>query len=140
MAFGRLEDATGNVPIVVFPKSYEEYSSIFKEDAVLLVKGKVDNRDDELQLIVEKLTTTTEIDSGIEATNPDHEIFIPRHTGQETLQKLGKLLKANPGEETTAILIPNGGKPQRMLLPYGVAWSPLLEAEVQSLLAEVAQN
>lgn len=140
MAFGKLEDSTGNLSIVIFPRIYEEFKALFREDSVILVKAKVDNRDDELQLIVEKISTTADIENGTEATNPDHEIFIPRHTGQETLQSLGQLLKSSPGDETVAILIPNGGKPQRMLLPYGVAWSSLLETEVQSLLASAAQT
>ena len=135
MAFGKLEDSTGSLQIVIFPKSYEEYKDLFKDDSVVLVKAKVDNRDEEIQLVVEKISAPTDIGADSASANPDHEIFIPRHTVPATLQELGKILKAAPGDDTIAVLIPNGGQPQRMILPYGVAWTPLLEAEVAALLS-----
>jgi len=43
-------------------------------------------------------------------------------------------LKAHPGETAVAVLIPNGGKPERMMLPYGVEWTEDLEKEIQQIL------
>lgn len=134
MAFGTLEDQTGSIPIVIFPRGYAEFGNFFKNDSVVLVKGKVDFREEEMQIIAEKITVPTDLENGPEIHSADHEIFIPRHTNKETLEKLGKLLKSNPGDDSVVIIIPNGANPQKMLLPYPVAWTPLLEAEIQELL------
>jgi len=136
MAFGKLEDNSGSIGFVVFPKLFKESGHLLSEDAVVLIKGTVDNRDDELQLIVEKISVPDQATEEIEQTiDSDHEIFIPRGTSKETLEKIGKLLKSQPGDESVVVLIPNGSQPQRMVLPYGVAWSDLLEASIQQLLS-----
>jgi len=100
---------------------------------VVLVKAKLDNREEELQLILEKVKPPSDADQ--ETTlSADHELFIPRKTSQETLEKLGTLLKSHEGDESVIVLIPNGNEPQRMRLPYGVTWSEKLENEVAKLL------
>lgn len=134
MAFITLEDTSGSINVVVFPKLYDITKDLLREDAVLLVKGKVDYREEEVQLVAENISAP----SGIELTHQDselhHEIFVPRKTSQETLQELGKLLKGRPGDDSVVVLIPNGGKPHKMRLPYGVSWSAQLEKEIEELL------
>ncbi|MBP9819472.1 DNA polymerase III subunit alpha, partial [Candidatus Woesebacteria bacterium] len=134
MAFGKLEDTSGSMDIVIFPKIYDEAQSLLKSDAVLLIKAKVDYRDEELQLIAEKIMAPTQNELVDEVSAIHKEIFVPRKTTKEQLQELGKVLKAHPGDQSVVVLIPNGVKPQRMLLPYGVDWTKEIEAEIGQLL------
>ncbi|MGD1712876.1 DNA polymerase III subunit alpha, partial [Dapis sp. BLCC M172] len=53
MAFLQVEDMTGQVDAVVFPKIYEEIKKLLTENALLVLSGKVDNKDDESQLLVD---------------------------------------------------------------------------------------
>lgn len=132
MAFAQVEDSTGSMPMVIFPKLFEEHQSIIRDEAVLLIKAKVDLRDEEMQLIAERITVP---DTRVTAAQvADHEIFIPRKTTQETLEKLGTLLKKNPGNDSVKVIIPNGGKPDEMLLPYGVRWDDKLQKNIERLL------
>lgn len=133
MAFATFQDQTGSMPIVIFPKIFQQCSELLNNDSAVLLKAKVDNRDDELQLMVEKIISPDVI---VEPTVDvaDHEIFIPRKTEQATLEKLGVLLKKSSGTDSVVILIPNGKEPQRMLLPYGVTWTDALEKEIANLL------
>jgi DNA polymerase-3 subunit alpha len=55
MLIGALEDLTGRMPMVVFPKAFERFSSYLVEDAVLIIKGRLDNRNEEFQIIVEEV-------------------------------------------------------------------------------------
>ncbi len=135
MCFGQLEDSTGSVGFVCFPKSYEDFGHLIKQDAVLLLRAKVDYRDDEIQLMIERATAPTDLSEAPEGVSADHELFIPRNTTQATLQEVGKLLKSNPGSDTVVVVIPNGGKPQRMVLPYTINWTPLLEKQLAELFA-----
>ncbi len=135
MGFGKLEDGTGTIDFVIFPKGYELYKDLMQVDTVVLIKAKLDYRDEEMQLMVDKATAPKQAEMEHEASSLHHEIFIPRKTDKAKLQELGKLLKSKPGTESVVVLIPNGSSPQRMILPYGVSWSVDLEKEVQQLLA-----
>ncbi|HIK17998.1 MAG TPA: DNA polymerase III subunit alpha [Leptolyngbyaceae cyanobacterium M33_DOE_097] len=53
MAIVQLEDLTGNTEAVVFPKSFERIGQHILADARLMIWGKVDRRDDQIQFIVE---------------------------------------------------------------------------------------
>lgn len=135
MAFGKIEDSSGSMDFVVFPRTYKEYGHLLTQDAVVLLKAKIDVRDEEMQLMVEKISAPDQdVEAATQTINADHEIFIPRKTTKETLADLGKLLKSSPGDETVVILIPNGSQPQRMLLPYGVNWNDNLGQQVEQML------
>jgi hypothetical protein len=54
MAVLMLEDLHGNIECVVFPRLYERTPELFREDAVLIVEGKVDTRSDRAQLVIER--------------------------------------------------------------------------------------
>lgn len=134
MAFATLADQTGSIDFVVFPRLYEELSGKLQNDTVVLIKAKVDEREGEAQLIAEKIIIP---DDAILSSIPEdekHEIFIPRKTSPDTLQSLGKLLKAHSGKDRILIIIPNGSQPKKMLLPYGVEWTQDLAVEIESLL------
>ena len=53
MAFIHMEDISGNAEGVVFPKTYEKVKELIGEDRRLIIWGKVDKKDDKLQLIVD---------------------------------------------------------------------------------------
>jgi len=135
MAFGKFEDETGSLEFVAFPKAYAEFQKHIQSDLVVLLKAKVEFKDEELKLIAEKFSVPSEMTMNHSASASHHEIFIPRKTEKSVLADLGKLLKSLPGDESVVILIPNGTDNQRMVLPYGVAWNDKLEAEIKELLA-----
>ncbi|WPD19405.1 DNA polymerase III subunit alpha [Thermaerobacter composti] len=47
MAFVQLEDLEGSVEVVVFPRTYAEAAEALQEDAVVVVRGRVDRREEE---------------------------------------------------------------------------------------------
>lgn len=53
MAILQIEDLTGKSEAVVFPKNYEALKDYLEADARLIVWGKVDRRDDQVQFIIE---------------------------------------------------------------------------------------
>ncbi len=52
MAFIQMEDVLGQAEAIVFPKTYAMINLLLQEDAHLMVWGKVEERDDKFQLIV----------------------------------------------------------------------------------------
>ncbi len=55
MMFMTLSDRTSNVECIVFSKTYEVYKDILKPDTCIAVKGRMNERNGELSLIVEKV-------------------------------------------------------------------------------------
>ncbi len=49
MMYGELEDPTGRIEIVVFPKTYNIYQAYFKEGNILIMEGRLDMRGGAIQ-------------------------------------------------------------------------------------------
>jgi len=61
MAFLLLEDLTGQMEAVVFPSSYEDVKDFLQENAIAIVEGKVEKRDDQTQIIVDAMHSADEL-------------------------------------------------------------------------------
>lgn len=59
MAFVKLEDLTGLIEVVVFPKTYAKTSDYWRMDAVVVVTGKLDEKDDRLTILVDEVAQVT---------------------------------------------------------------------------------
>jgi len=97
----RLEDLAGGVPVVIFPGQYESLASLLENDAIVLVKGRVDRRGrgEELQL---RAVEVTEPDLGgpVRPAEPEGTLVIEIAAASCTtpvIAKLKELLGANPG-------------------------------------------
>ncbi len=65
MIFATLEDMEGSMEILVFPKIMESTESIWKEDNVILVRGKISDKDGDFKLLADsvKLISQKELDN-----------------------------------------------------------------------------
>lgn len=134
MAFGQFEDGSGKVEVVIFPKVWAEIKNDFREDTVILLKAKAEYQDEEWKLIAERISFPSMESLGLEEMSGAKEIFIPRYVNPEVLKKLGQYLKSLSGNDRVLILVPDGQKMKKMLLPYTVAWSKEVENEVKKIL------
>ena len=100
MMIAQVEDLTGSVAVVFFPKTYEKVSFLLSEDAALVIKGKVDFRNDEAQVIVDSAEL-------LEETSAKRSIHIRLSSSvrQEDLVNLKSVLAMFKGEEDTYIHI-----------------------------------
>lgn len=132
MAFITLEDDTKAIDCVVFPKLYAENPDMWLEDTPLIIKGKVDNREDNLQIVVDSATV---IDTTLTPIDMIHEVFIKSGTPKEIMQKVSELLKKHPGEHEIIVAIETGNNLRKITLPYKVDYTPQLEAQVEKTLS-----
>jgi DNA polymerase-3 subunit alpha len=56
MAIVNFQDVTGNVELVMFPKTFEQLGHLAEPDAILDIRAKVDIRNEQVQLILESAT------------------------------------------------------------------------------------
>ncbi|NMC51845.1 DNA polymerase III subunit alpha [Candidatus Kuenenbacteria bacterium] len=67
MLFAGVEDTTGSVEVIVFPKLIQRNSAIWEEDRAVLITGRLSDKDDVPKILVEKVV---EIDS----LNPEESL------------------------------------------------------------------
>ncbi len=68
MAFVQLEDATGMIEAIVFPTIFKDQQALWQSDKLLLVEGKVSDKDDVPKILVDKVW---ELDHVTKANLPD---------------------------------------------------------------------
>ncbi|MBU4210510.1 DNA polymerase III subunit alpha [Patescibacteria group bacterium] len=127
MAFVTIEDETAKIEAIVFPKTFEQYKDLIIEDKIILVEGKLNERNEEISLIIE--TITNEIKDIKQEF--DFTITIPPGTSQSQLMKLNKLLKNNPNGNKGLIIMPNG---KNIPISYGINYNKILQQEIDKIL------
>lgn len=136
MCFGTLDDGTGTTEFVVFPKTMAEYKELLVLDSIVIMKGKLSDREGKLSLQVEKVRTPDIVN---EDESPSGNVLtIPRGTTNETLKRVGTYLKENKGPDTLTIVIPNATGQKNLKLPYTVRWDDEIRTKVNLMLRENA--
>lgn len=136
MGFGQFEDGTGSSEFVVFPQTYVKHQSLFQVDQVVLLRAKVQEREGEINLVVER-AARPDLQNLSESESAKYKkLFIPRGTPRHVLQQIGDLLRAHPGEDQVLIAISSAAGIENKILPYPVSWSEQLREQISKLLEE----
>jgi len=151
MAFLTLEDLTGSVEAIMFPKTYKKYREMLEENHLVAINGTVEERNNSLQIIAEKMKPlTAEVaQTVLEKTKPQHtpemsqtetplnathiEIRIEAGMNAQLFDTLKEILYNAKGSIPVTIKI-NGSKTIR--LPDGVNPTHELKQKLVSLLGE----
>lgn len=63
MLFANVEDLTGKIEVVVFPTIYDKYPDVFKENTIVIVKGKINDRDGAIKLLCDDVKQIAVLDA-----------------------------------------------------------------------------
>ncbi len=149
MAIIALEDTSGKIELAVFPQTYENIPpKAFEEDAFLRVRGKIEERNGNLNMIVDeiKIGDLSEVGKWRELQESKKEkeevqkeikkkkilIEIPKGALKEKVDALKAFLKKNETEEGVEVEIKITGK--KILLPFEVKDEGNLEKECKKIL------
>lgn len=87
MGFITLEDLTGQVECLVFPKVYERYQGLMAADDLVVLCGKLSIREEEApKLLLDKLVPLDEWASSPESRSPRDRVTIPDEPGNRPRQ------------------------------------------------------
>lgn len=133
MAFGTLEDDTGKIDLVVFPKSFADYREVWVKEKIILVEGKFERREDAVTILVDSGRLITEENQSLKF---DYVVRVPKRTSSKTLMDLNSLLKTHQGEKMGLLVFENGnqGSLRKLELSFGVDFNFDLEKEINRLL------
>jgi DNA polymerase-3 subunit alpha len=128
-----LEDLEGAVEVLCFPKTYEQYGVHLAEDAVVLVKGRLDKREDVPRFIAMEVTIP-DISQG-----PRGPVVVTIPTNRCTpvvVDRLKEVLAAHPGATDVHLALTTGARTTvtRIGDGYRVAPTPALMADLKQLL------
>jgi DNA polymerase-3 subunit alpha len=133
MAFAKVDDGTGTIELVVFPKIFKSTRDFWTEGNPLLIFGKVDTRDETPALLVESIETLSSLNE-----KKQREVFIkiPKSADANVLKRLKTLFTANLGDQTAYLMFesvaPGGTK--KIKLPFKISWNETLAKEISAIL------
>jgi DNA polymerase III subunit alpha len=142
----RIEDLAGGVQVVGFPSMYEEAQDLIASDRIVVVKGRVDLRGRELQLVA---TEIRELDGGGEDGPPSAPpsgsdpltLAVPAEQCTNGLViRLKETLASHPGGVPVTLRLTSNGSDKTLRLAdgYRVDGSAGLLAELRMLLGPEA--
>jgi DNA polymerase III subunit alpha len=128
-----LEDLDGSVELLFFPATYAQLGLAIAEDAIVIVKGRADARDDTVKLVVTDLTVP---DLSTSARGPLVVSIPPTRCTPATVDRLREVLGAHPGTTEVHLDLVNGERRHRLKLgnDFRVAPSPPLMGDLKALL------
>jgi DNA polymerase-3 subunit alpha len=129
-----LEDLKSNIETMVFPRTMTEHGHKLEDDAIVLVKARVDKRDDTPKLIAMEI----EVVEGVsDAATPFRLRVMPNRLTAELIAQLKEILLEHPGDHPVLLHL-GDDKVLRLPPAYGVDAETGLVSEIRVLLGPAA--
>ncbi|MGH8773615.1 MAG: DNA polymerase III subunit alpha [Jiangellaceae bacterium] len=132
-AIATVEDLEGAVEVMLFPATYQQYALQLAEDAVVVVKGRLDRRDDSPQVIASELT----LPDLSEAPTGPVVVSVPvARCTPPMVERLKDVLATHPGVTEVHLRLQGGGQTTLMRLDDGLRVTPstALMGDLKALL------
>ncbi|MGA2211143.1 MAG: DNA polymerase III subunit alpha [Acidimicrobiales bacterium] len=95
MATFVLEDLDAAIEVMMFPKTMMEYGGLLEEDAIVVIRGRIDNRDEQPKLIAMEVRRPELVSS---APGAPIEVTLPLHRLTDSMvRQLRELVMEHPG-------------------------------------------
>ncbi len=128
-----LEDMSGGIEIMFFGDTYLAYSTVLANDAVIVVKGRLRMRDEEITIQALEVTIP-DVSAG--ADQPLQLTMESARCVPPVVERLKGILTTHPGSSQVHVKLTNGHKATLMRLDDGlrVNRTPALYGELKALL------
>jgi DNA polymerase III subunit alpha len=132
-ASATLEDLDGAVEVLFFPNTYEQVGQYIAEDAIIVVRGRVDRRDDQARLMAMDLSIPDT--SAPDLTRPVVLAIPPSRCTPPLVERLKEVLASHPGAAEVHLNLVYGGRSTMLRLgPLRVSPTTALMADLKALL------
>lgn len=129
MAFVKAEDPTGVIDLVVFPKIFQDTRDFWVDGKAMLIVGRVDSREEELNILVESIQTLESLDPN---RQKEAYIRIPNGVSKEQLQMLKQVLNENIGDAQVVLFFEKDKKTIKPNLK--ITWTEGLSLQIKDIL------
>ena len=128
-----VEDLEGAIDVMFFSKYYEQHAMKLMEDRVVVIRGRVDKREEQPRLSVLDVNT---LDISAAPTGPVVISVDQARLTPPVVDRIKEILRTHPGKREVHLQLLDGEK--KMLLKIGddlrVTSSPSLSADLKSIL------
>ena len=135
-AIATIEDLEGAVEVMFFPSAYQLVAPQLHEDRIVLVRGRLDRREDVPKLVAMEMTVP---DLDAEEARGPVVISLPvARCVPPVVDRLKEVLSAHPGTVEVHLQLQSGGRTTVMRLDdrLRVRPSPALFGDVKALLGQ----
>jgi DNA polymerase-3 subunit alpha len=134
-AAATLEDLGGAIEVLFFPNSYQLYSTAIADDAIVIVKGKVDRREDVPKLIAMDMTIP-DLTTGADGSAPIVLQLAVTKCVPPVVEQLRDVLRTHPGTTEVHMRLRGNQKTTVVRLDdkLRVTPGPALHADLKQLL------
>ena len=133
MATFALEDLEDKIEVLVFPKAMAEHGPKLADDAVVVVRGRLDTREDTLRFFANEIQLVESNDQ-----EPPLRVNLPlEHQNDRQLRELKSVLCAHPGGSPVELLL-GDRRVARLPEDFAVDTANGLPAELRELLGAEA--
>lgn len=134
MCFAKIQDQSGSIEAIVFPKVYSGAKDKLATDRIVIVSGRLEINENSPVLIAENIASLDEeIEPAVTEAN-ELSVAIPKDADRVLLSKIYQILKSNQGESPTYLVLPNGnGAERKIQVPFGSKRSFDLEERLERL-------
>lgn len=136
MCFIKLQDTTGSLEVIVFPRVYSVAKNLIAPDQIVIVSGRLESDENTLTLIAENVSSI-EAESEAKA-NQFLEISIPHDADRTLLSKIYETLKEHRGSIPAYLSLPSKNQQSRRIpVPFGLNPTGTLKRRLQSFGCEL---
>jgi DNA polymerase-3 subunit alpha len=126
-----LEDLEGAVEVLFFPASYAQVGMQIVEDAVVVIRGRVDAREENIRMIGSELSLP---DLSKVLDGPVRLAMSQDQCNERVIAHLKEILSSHPGSTAVEIELSFGSRLRTTLPNYGVTPSQGLMGDIKALL------
>ncbi|HKE50292.1 MAG TPA: DNA polymerase III subunit alpha [Actinomycetes bacterium] len=130
-AMATVEDLAGAIECMFFPTTYQLYGTVLAEDAIVVVKGRLDRREDVPKLIAMEISLP-DLTAGprgpVVVTMPENRCTPP------VVERLREVLRTHPGRTEVHLHLKSSSKTLVMKLNQQVSPTSALMGDLKALL------
>ena len=149
MVFAQIEDVSGKAEVLVFPKLLEKSSDIWVDGSLIIVIGKISDKDEEIKILADSVTKLTKdaisslsTSGGNSAGRPLRtiSIYIPTNMQKDTLVTLQDTLAKLHSDHGTPVelILPNGGHMKRLTTQFRLPPTPATKEQIARVTGKEA--
>jgi DNA polymerase-3 subunit alpha len=139
MAIIDFEDLTGNIELVAFPETFEQFAELWEPDQIIEIFAKLDKRGEQLQLICE--SGSKEITAIVATPAPVRTVHLTMPSSDDVwsdirlMQQIDAILNRFEGEDQVVIHLGDVAKPVSLKSrKHRIEWSRGLEEALREIL------
>jgi DNA polymerase-3 subunit alpha len=136
MLFVRLEDQTGGVEVLVFPSVLKANPVPWQEDKVVVVSGKISDKDGVAKLLADDARELTKGPASGQARETTIVVTIPNAADERLWLTLKDIFRRHPGRAKVVLAV--RGEQRRIVTSYLVSFHDEFVRAIESLLGRGA--